>query len=554
MNNDSSSLNALTREQHKLLLAVFSDCREFYPSRSTYDADFKHLSRVTLDDLYDGWRAINAALVNMEVIQVPCMPSLTLDPYSASVRFIRAVRQLHGLYSRLDGCCDPKDALSSYRDRVKAVRSRVPNSYIAIARDLVSAWLGAAPALSELYPKHGPGAVAEGYNPIDKARCNVIFEQFAPFGGETLFYLNDNHKRYEPRVFKVLRHPITRVIAVPKDFRKPRIIAAEPCSMQFLQQGLLRYMVSKLESSCPYVNFRDQTVNAKLAREWEQVATLDMSDASDLVSRRLVKQLFPEDWTALLFALRSHFSRMPDGTLVPLRSFAGMGSALCFPVETIVFTAISAAALLVFYGEDKRPVRQRSYLRVYGDDVIVPLEAAEYVKAVFLETGFLPNDRKCCLKGFFRESCGAEWWKGEDVTVVRPRSLNPMDSALKRSSLMQAMPMVQHAVALEQRGFTNAACYLAKLCKFPVALGKGDIYGTPTLPWPLVGKLRWNRNLQRAEQQCLLPVQVAQHSSVSTGYDYLFLGLVASWNSEQVLKPRNSPKYKWVLAAPLADR
>lgn len=542
----------LTREQHDVLLAVFEDCREFYENRRAYDSDYKSLSRASLNDLYTDWKSINAQLVSGEVPRSSVLPEF---PYAAAYtpRGVRALRQVLGLYSRLEGSADSESAIMSYRDRVSATRSRCPEPYADLAKSLLATWLGPCPVLMDLFPKHGPGAVAEGLKQYEKVIFNYTFRQLDAVGGTRLLYLNDRHETHEPRDLRILKHPITRVIVVPKDFKKPRIISAEPQTMQFLQQGVARYLMDKLEMSCPFLNFRDQTTNAQLSREFLSVATLDMSDASDLVSRRIVKQLFPADWADLLFALRSRFARLPNETVVPLRCFAPMGSALCFPVESLVFAAITGAVLNSIDRGHWFSKEKRKLFRVYGDDIIVPLESASAVLGVLTACGFTPNKSKCCYKGQFRESCGAEWYQGHDVTVVRPRTLNPLACTLGRVRSEQ-MPMALHATALYQRGFLVAASALARLCEFPVAIGERDGCVPSALPWPWPGELRWNKALQRTEQETTVAVQAARGVHCGNSYAALFLALASGWSSEQVLTPRIKPKRKWVSASPLMER
>jgi hypothetical protein len=335
---------------------------------------------------------------------------------------------------------------------------------------------------------------------------------------------------------------------------KPRIISAEPQTMQFLQQGVARYMMATVEHLCPYIRFRDQTVNAMLAKRGDEVATLDMSDASDRVSRRIVRQLFPNDWAELLFSLRSGFSKLPDGTVVPLRAFAPMGSALCFPVEAIVFAAVTVAVLCHIDGGSWFSKEKRKLVGIYGDDIIVPRDAGEAVLAVLRATGFTPNVAKCCLNGFFRESCGAEWWRGDDVTVVRPRSLSPLYSPQDTYVSCAEMPMALHAKRLYETGFLNAAQWLADRCVFPVAIGDGPGYMPSGLNWKKPGKFRWNPKYQRLEQQTTCCSEQQARSYVGDSYAALFLGLCSGWQSHQVCRPRIKPKTTWVLASPLSER
>jgi hypothetical protein len=115
-----------------------------------------------------------------------------------------------------------------------------------------------------------------------------------------------------------------------------------------------------------------------------------------------------------------------------------MGSALCFPVEAMVFTTIIFAAIAY---ERRVPLDRklilsfRNKVRVYGDDIIVPVE---YVLRViqFLEAfGLKVNKDKSFWNGKFRESCGGDYYDGEWVTPIRlrhdlPRSLADVDEVV----------------------------------------------------------------------------------------------------------------------------
>jgi len=92
-----------------------------------------------------------------------------------------------------------------------------------------------------------------------------------------------------------------------------------------------------------------------------------------------------------------------------------MGSALCFPI-----LALTVWSLLTAVAPDEDT---RDGILVYGDDVIVPkayaLEAIERLESFGLKV----NREKSCISGLFRESCGADAYKGECVTPVRLRTV-----------------------------------------------------------------------------------------------------------------------------------
>lgn len=206
--------------------------------------------------------------------------------------------------------------------------------------------------------------------------------------------------------------------------------------MQFVQQGILRSLVDKLESghtSRAFVGFSDQVPNQDLARIGSiegELATLDLSDASDSVANWLVESLF-EDFplfSEAVEACRTRRVQLPSGDLKELQKFASMGSAMTFPIEAMVFSAISLAAVLSHQGTSPTAQslkRLRGLVRVYGDDIIVPADCAETVISWLWAFGFKVNEDKSFWTGEFRESCGKEYWRGHDVSVIKFRKQLP---------------------------------------------------------------------------------------------------------------------------------
>jgi hypothetical protein len=64
-------------------------------------------------------------------------------------------------------------------------------------------------------------------------------------------------------------------------------------------------------------------------------------------------------------------------------------------------------------------------VRVYGDDIIVPVEYVHTVIAKLEAFGLIVNGSKSFWTGKFRESCGKEYYDGTDVSVVRVRAALP---------------------------------------------------------------------------------------------------------------------------------
>lgn len=304
----------------------------------------------------------------------------------------------------------------------------------------------------ELVGKHGPGATQDKLVSNDKWRLNEWtqrLESILPCGEQLI----PNWRYYRQLDHVTIREPQdespVRVTSVPKTLKTPRIIAIEPTCMQYAQQALLKPMVELLESddlsphgfdhnvACGMIGFSDQNPNRNLAMlgsRDSQLATLDLSEASDRVSLMHVHALFNgEKWPHLLelvLAARSRTASVPGWGIVPLAKYASMGSALCFPVEAMVFLT------LVFLGIERsmdttltrskiRSFRER--VRVYGDDIIVPVDAVNHVVDTLEANALKVNRSKSFWNGKFRESCGGDYYDGNWVTPVRLRRDLPTD-------------------------------------------------------------------------------------------------------------------------------
>lgn len=290
-----------------------------------------------------------------------------------------------------------------------------------------------------LTPKHGPGATSDRLKGNQKWNLPTWHARLQPlFPVEIYGIVNERfwEDRHHIKVLKPVEELPSKLVAVPKTATKPRLIAEEPTCMQYMQQAVLQPLVELLESSHTsrsFVGFSDQIPNQEMARIGSlegTFATLDLSDASDSVANWLVEALF-EDFpyfSEAVEAVRTRQVRLPSGDLKALQKYASMGSAMTFPIEAMIFTAIAIAGVLSHQGSSPTPKslkRLRGMVRVYGDDIIVPTDCAETVMRWLWTFGFKVNSDKSFWTGEFRESCGKEYWNGHDVSVVKFRKKLP---------------------------------------------------------------------------------------------------------------------------------
>lgn len=200
-----------------------------------------------------------------------------------------------------------------------------------------------------------------------------------------------------------------KVTFVPKTALVDRVIAIEPHVNAFFQAGLGR-MIRKKMLKYAGIDLNDQSLNQTLARYGSihgDLATIDLEGASDLICLELVRELLPEDWFFWLNATRSHKGTL-DGETFTYNKFSSMGNGATFDLESLIFWALSSAAVEIQELDDLR-------LNVFGDDIIVPSKAYDSVVKALEGVGFLVNKTKSYSEGPFRESCGMDWFEGFNV-------------------------------------------------------------------------------------------------------------------------------------------
>jgi hypothetical protein len=317
---------------------------------------------------------------------------------------------------------------------------------------------------TEIHPGHGPGAVSTGEKPWEKmkfSRFYVKLDELYPYSD--YFFFNYTHLVDEMEVLDLLVEevPTAKVTLVPKDSRGPRLISMEPLEIQWIQQGVMRELFKTIEDpnnlTAGYVNFTDQTVNRDLALANSYdgyMCTLDMEEASDRVSLWLVRQLFPPHVYKHLCACRSEQTELPGGTLLRLKKFAPMGSSCCFPVEALIFWALAVGTVMKAIPWTIRNLRIPE-VYVFGDDIIARKSDYERFRPVFEELHLKFNEGKCSTGRFFRESCGLDAFKFEDVSPIRIKAqwaekLSPAASA----------SYVSYCNSLQGRGCIEASAWL----------------------------------------------------------------------------------------------
>lgn len=282
----------------------------------------------------------------------------------------------------------------------------------------------------ELIPRHGPGAVADRLDHTQRWEFAYWTDRLEGVFPSWRYRENLPTSVHPCPVPEELELPV-RVVTVPKTQSTPRIIAIEPSSVQYAQQGLKREIYEYVSTSLlnGVIGFADQTRNQLMAREASitgDFATLDLSEASDRVHLDVVKRLLKR-WPHLqdyVLATRSSHANV-NGLIIQLNKFASMGSALTFPIEAIVFMTLALMGMQDAEGKRLTKRNALGRISVYGDDIVVPVGTTADVVDTLELFGFKVNRSKSFWNGYFRESCGKEYYRGHDVSVIRLRAEVP---------------------------------------------------------------------------------------------------------------------------------
>jgi len=377
---------------------------------------------------------------------------------------------------------EEKCRLTNIRLRTEMSANADVSAILLMAARKISFVLGDCPDYGSLDFSFGPGATTSvkkmDAHPVVKLSSSLSCSpNLVPYLGEFLsefphwlaHHTSDQKYRIELAD--------SRLEFVPKDSRTYRSIGIEPTLNGFGQKGIGNYLKKRLKYAG--VDLSSQEGNQKLARRGSidgSLATIDLSSASDTISYLLVQDLLPTPWFDLLDRFRSGRVTYKDQTF-ELERFSSMGNSYTFELESLIFWSLCVATC-GYLGVDQ------SDISVYGDDLIVPTESYDKLVDVLNYCGFSVNTEKSFKTGPFRESCGADYFKGFDIrpfyqkTLISDRNLYVMHNWFLRRGEVKLSSFVR-----------------SQLCE-PFILFGPDGYGDGHL----IGSfhLRQNRKMRRA--------------------------------------------------------
>lgn len=424
----------------------------------------------------------------------------------------------------VSGGQDDRD-LFGFRDSPTSISADYYATVQSVA-DAVTAEIGRFNP-SEWRFRHGPGAVSDlGRNEYKYSFLNWPEKLNNIFPMDEFAFANYDHwvdfvTREDSHDSLRNHEPPSRLIAVPKTYSGPRLIASEPVAHQWCQQSIRDFLVRRVEDTSlgRCISFRDQRPNQEFAlraSDTQSHSTIDLSSASDRISCWVVERLFRRSPTLIhaLCAVRTRWITQDIDSRSPshhrLRKFTTMGSAVTFPVQTILFSVISIAAVLyreklaVTYDNIRHAARR---VRVFGDDIIVPIHVHDDVVALLTDFQLKVNPSKTFSTGRFRESCGVDAYGGHDVTKI---SIRHVPSVSSPASVLSALDTHNLFYA---KGLYKVCEYIKKTVdrmkryRFNVVRSDSGAIGWASdfYEYDEPVKVRWNHDLHRREVKVTMP-------------------------------------------------
>nr|UJQ85554.1 MAG: putative replicase protein [Leviviridae sp.] len=423
-------------------------------------------------------------------------------------RYLRSYQDLFALLEQEDPV-----ALSDGQERMGVIQQ---------VADIISATLGVyTPSVTK--PRHGPGAVADlrlGRDskylfPTWSAKLESVFP-CSEFGFPNYRAWVDWLTSQDTTRFRE-EEVASRLIAVPKTQKGPRLIASEPTANQWCQQAIEEFLQSGVERTPlrGMINFFDQTPNQRRALRASQDGghcTIDLSSASDRVSCWLVERIFRRNESLLeaFAAVRTLYISNDIDRMSPkihrIRKFTTMGSALTFPVQSYIY-AIIAIGTMLYEQRAKATIAAirdcAKEAQVFGDDIILPNAYAGAMIRNLEDLGFKVNTTKTFYTGKFRESCGVDAFGGTNVTPAY------ILSRPDRSSPESMLSVIASHNNFAKRGYWRVCAYLEMTVRkeWPFLAVPYEPVGSPVTPSLWTNgysdrshlRSRWNRQLHRRE-------------------------------------------------------
>lgn len=285
---------------------------------------------------------------------------------------------------------------------------------------------------------------------------------------------------------------------VRKNASIDRTVDTQPSLNMFYQLGVGKILRGVLKKNFgidlavqPMIN----RLMAKLGSIDGENCTIDLKSASDTIATLFVKWYFPQYTFNVLDSLRCK-ETVYKGEKIRLDMFTSMGNGFTFPLQTLIFASLLKATYTMLGVKTENGKN----FAVFGDDIICNKQVYHVFLKVLKRCGFLVNEDKSFASGGFRESCGADYFRGQNIRGVYIRRLN--EAAHVYSSFNRiARWSVRNGISVP-----NLLLHLKGLADFrPVPLDESDDAGIKT-PRACVTNRKRCKSTGAEYYSCLTPL------------------------------------------------
>nr|UJQ85767.1 MAG: hypothetical protein 3 [Leviviridae sp.] len=217
----------------------------------------------------------------------------------------------------------------------------------------------------------------------------------------------------------------SKLSTVPKNEKTSRTICSEPSLNMFYQLGVGAILERQLRRYHSIDLSTQPGINKAMACQGSidgRFCTIDLKSASDSIASKFVQWFLPREAYAVCDLLRSKYTSY-NGEKIEMKMFSSMGNGFTFPLQTLIFATLVRAT---YECQGIRPISSgahRNYA-VFGDDIIAVNSCYHVLAKVLTRCGFVVNDDKSFHNGHFRESCGGDFYRGENIRGVYIKKLS----------------------------------------------------------------------------------------------------------------------------------
>lgn len=191
----------------------------------------------------------------------------------------------------------------------------------------------------------------------------------------------------------------SRFSTVPKNNEKDRPINVEPFGNTLTQLQMGSWLRTEILRIFGLDLDRLADLHRIRIKDVEEIATIDLKDASDSISVELCRFLLPKRIFHKLQEYRSQMVLGLDRSYHMTKKISSMGNGFTFELMTLILLSVCKVL-------DHEAT-------VFGDDIIIRRDKAARLIVLLSDVGLKVNMEKSFTDGPFRESCGGNYHQDE---------------------------------------------------------------------------------------------------------------------------------------------